>query len=266
MPTVIYSTADLGGANIADKLRGLFDFREVEPVEGNFRVWKNGGVTLAEIRTEHIFADYIDQHFHDDFIIFASRHRSESRRPTLCVHPCGNWEDKAEFGGRPRTLEPTTALPMKAALKFIAESSLPEGFEVTYEATHHGPHLSTPFFFVEIGSTEREWVVPELGELLARAIMRACEAREGGKVAIGIGGIHYEEKFTKRALESGVAMGHMCPKHHIDAFDAGMARQAVEKTVEKAELALIDWKSLKALEREKAMKVLEEIDLPWEKV
>ena len=41
-------------------------------------------------------------------------------------------------------------------LRKIKENQI-EGFDVCFEATHHGPLLKTPTLFLEIGSTELEW-------------------------------------------------------------------------------------------------------------
>ena len=44
-----------------------------------------------------------------DYIIIASRHRSQSSRPALLVHTTGNWGNDAEYGGNPRELSQASA-------------------------------------------------------------------------------------------------------------------------------------------------------------
>ena len=44
-------------------------------------------------------------------------------------------------------------------------------FQVTLEATHHGPCVEVPACFVEIGSTEDHWHIPEAGELWADVLV-----------------------------------------------------------------------------------------------
>ena len=43
--------------------------------------------------------------------------------------------------------------------------SVPEGFGVSLEATHHGPYLRAPSLFIEIGSTEAEWERTDAAEV-----------------------------------------------------------------------------------------------------
>jgi D-aminoacyl-tRNA deacylase len=93
------------------------------------------------------------------------------------------------------------ALVSKAAIN-KAGGGLP--FDVTMEATHHGPHVSLPTAFIEIGSTENEWEVPELGQFWANLLLEHFtaplffavprKASDGGIVAMSIGGGHYVPK------------------------------------------------------------------------
>ena len=267
MPAIVYSSLDPAGCNIAEHLRKLYGFRPAGDPGGKFPFWRNGeGIVLAEIDTETITADYVGMMFKTDLIVFASKHKSESGKPTLTAHPCGNWNDKAEFGGKPRTLAPTSAIALKAAMKELAANPLP-GFEVVMECTHHGPIFQTPFVYVEIGSSEKEWGIPEAGEIVAKACYAACTVKmPKQKVAIGIGGIHYPREITKEILREDIAVGHIVPKYAIEWLDGEMMGQMMEKSGGKVELALIDWKSLKAPEREKALALLKVYNVPFEKV
>lgn len=267
MPAIIYSSLDPAGCNIAGHLRRLHGFRPACDPCGKTPIWESPeGILLAEIDTPTITSDHVDSLFRTDLIIFASRHRSESGKPTLTTHPCGNWNEKAEFGGKPRTLAPTSALALKAAMLELSKGALP-GFEAVLECTHHGPLLRTPFIFVEIGSTEKEWGIQEAGEVVAKACYAACRQQlPPQRIAIGIGGIHYPHEITKEVLCENIAVGHICPKYAMEWLDEGMMRQMVEKSGGKVELALIDWKSLKAPERERALSLLKAFNLPYEKV
>jgi len=60
---------------------------------------------------------------------------------------------------------------MQATLRALARHC-PEGYQVSYEVTHHGPTtLVHPSFFVEIGSTEKEWGDPVAGRAVAEAVL-----------------------------------------------------------------------------------------------
>lgn len=267
MPAIIYSSLDPAGCNIAEHLRKLYNFKPAGDPGGKFPFWRNSeGIVLVEIDTPTITSDYIDTLLKTDLIVFASKHKSESGKPTLTAHPCGNWDGKAEFGGKPRTLAPTSAPALKAAMLELAKSQLP-GFEVVMECTHHGPLLNTPFLFVEIGSTEKEWSIPEAGELVAKACYAACvPSLPPQRIAIGIGGIHYPREISKEILRTDIAVGHICPKYMMGQLDERMLGQMLEKSGGKVDLALIDWKSLKKEERERALSLLKIYNTPFEKV
>jgi len=267
MPTILYSKLDPAGCNIAGHLRKQFGFKPVEKTAGRFPTWKNdSGILLAEIDTVTVNSENLDDFFRTDLIVFASKHKSESGKPTLTAHPCGNWNNKADFGGKPRTLAPTSATALKAAMLELAANPLP-GFEVVMECTHHGPLLETPFVFVEIGSSEKQWGIPEAGEIVAKACYAACTPKlPKQRIAIGIGGIHYPHEISKEILRTDISVGHICPKYMIGELDEGMMGQMAGKSGGKVELALIDWKSLKAPEREKALGLLKAFNLPYEKV
>ena len=53
----------------------------------------------------------------------------------------------------------------QALLRVADNRSKLDGFDVTLEATHHGPLLSTPTMYVEIGSSSAEWSDRELAEI-----------------------------------------------------------------------------------------------------
>jgi len=269
MPAIVYSNLDSAGINIAENLRRLYGFKPSGDSGGKASFWRDpSGISLLEIDTPTITSDYIDGLVDTDLIVFASKHKSESGRPTLTAHPCGNWsgEVKPEYGGKPRTLAPTSALALKAAMMELAKSPI-AGFDVVMECTHHGPLLKTPFVFVEIGSTEKEWVRQDAGELVAKACYAACtQTPAKQRIAIGIGGIHYSYEISKEVLRTDIAVGHICPKYMIEQLDEEMMRQMVEKSGGDVELALIDWKSLKAPEREKVLSLLKVFNIQYVKV
>lgn len=270
MPTIVYSTLDLAGKNIAAHLIAKHGFAEAEKIAG-FRALKNPeGISLVEIDCLQVTAEFLDV-LKTDLIVFASKHKSESGKKSLTAHMCGNWNEKADLGGKPRSLSPTSPRAIGAAIRKIAEMkpkfpTLAE-FDVVLECTHHGPLLQTPNVFVEIGSSEKEWGIPEAGEVIAEACLAACRSlaiKDTRKIAIGIGGIHYPHEISKRILSGEFDIGHICPKHAIEFLDEKMLAQMIEKSG-KVEIALIDWKSLKAPEREKVMEMLKAFNIPFEK-
>jgi D-aminoacyl-tRNA deacylase len=85
-------------------------------------------------------------------------------------------------------------------------------------------------------------------------------------VILGIGGPHYNEKFTKMALEGDIAFGHMIPKYAIAKIDEAILRQCVKRTLEKVEFAILDWKGIKGEDKPNIVNLLNTIRLEFQKV
>ena len=73
---------------------------------------------------------------------------------------------------------------------------------------------------------------------------RNCNQSNNYKIAIGFGGTHYCSNFNKIVLKTDIAISHVCPRYHLDKLDRGLIAQAVEKTKEKVDFVLLDWKGL----------------------
>ena len=134
-------------------------------------------------------------------------------------------------------------------------------FEVSFEVSHHGPLTGVPTFFIEIGSSENEWNIPEAGKLLADVIMELLESigsdegsgngvsvnedpgtgdsgddrtgdgMPGRTMGVGIGGGHYAPRFTDAAMEMGIDFGHMIPGYALKNLDGEMAREMILRSV-----------------------------------
>lgn len=210
MLCIVISKEDIASNNIGEHLLSLEKWKR----KGN--IYFNNEKMIYFIEDTHIYHDNIDEEiealgYKVSTIIFASRHASMARRKTLSVHAVGNF-GKAEYGGKDATLIPCNPLLMRNALQLLKEKELEE-YEVCYEATHHGPYLKKPCFFIEVGSTEREWRDEKACKAIAETILE-IEEREY-EVAIGIGGGHYAPRFTDIALEKGVAFGHIAAKYAL---------------------------------------------------
>jgi len=202
-----------------------------------------------------------------EYYIFASTHKSKSNSKSLTVHTPGNW-NAADMGGLPRTLNIALPIQLKAAAQKMAQlaPSLP-GWQVSVEVDHHGPTLSRPVMFAEIGSTEAEWSVPEAGKIVAEAIVAAIRCRESYPVKIGFGGTHYAPKFTPKITGGQEAFGHLVSGYSLEraAPDEEMVMQAFSKNSPKAAGAMVDWKGVKGEARTALISVLDSCGIPWEK-
>jgi D-aminoacyl-tRNA deacylase len=80
------------------------------------------------------------------------------------------------------------------------------------------------------------------------------------KIAIGIGGPHYCSNFNKIALRTDIAFSHFCPKYHLDKLNEDLIRQSIERTKEKVDFILLDWKGL-GTEKQRIVELLKNMNL-----
>jgi len=186
----ICSEQDAASVNVRGKLLAKADWREGEAFEG-IPTYSLGDIRLLTIRHEHLYRDNIDNDAADffgerpDVVIYLSRHRSESMHRSLTVHPIGNYR-QADFGGRPATLVYSAPAEMTAAMRLLKEKAARLDYATSFEATHHGPYLETPTFFIESGSDETAWKDENAAEAIAEALLEMHPAT--GRVGIGVGG------------------------------------------------------------------------------
>ena len=136
-----------------------------------------------------------------------------------------------------------------------------DDYEVTLEATHHGPTLNIPMLFIEVGSTEKQWM--DLGACGAAAwvileVIGSTPSDNGFPVAIGFGGGHYCRKFT--GLSREYAIGHICPKYNLHNLDSEMITQMIKRTLPKPEYALVEKKGM-GKEKRRVIGLLDDSEL-----
>jgi D-aminoacyl-tRNA deacylase len=199
---------------------------------------------LVEIDTT--FAKWIKEGI--TCVIFLSRHAGKGAVPTLTVHATGNYAS-AELGGKPKTLSRTDPHLMHAIFTELLVR-VPEGYTVSYEVTHHGPtSVILPSFFVEIGSTEKEWRDTHAAQAVAESVIEVIKQKKhvhekkASIPLIGFGGSHYAARQTEIASISRGACGHIMPTHQINHLTNEIFCQMVEMSL--AEGVYIDKKSLK---------------------
>ena len=158
-------------------------------------------------------------------VIFASRHKSASNMRTLTIHPIGNFA-RAEMGGKDRTLVPAAPHEMTMALKELVKRAGGLKYQVSLEATHHGPYLQTPTFYIEIGSDEEAWREPEPASVIAETIFSVLTSEiPQHEIALGVGGGHYVPRITDVARQKKISFGHMLPSY---AFEEGLWHDMLE--------------------------------------
>jgi len=245
---IIASKKDKAGINITTALSQYGEF--------NFYL-----VDDEIIYTKNLDLEKINKY---DFIIFASKHQSKKPMKTLSIHAPGNWKN-ADLGGEPAKVCKTSALWQKQFFENLNKNKNEyklDNYNLTLEVTHHGPLIEKPCVFVEIGSTEIEWNDRRAGFVMAKTIKETIETFKENpyrEIAIGIGGPHYCPSFNKIQLNSNVALSHIIPNYVLPLTEE-MLKQAITKTEEEVDFAVIDWKGLgKSAERKQVLDLLDKM-------
>ncbi len=252
---IVASKQDKAGINITTNLSqfGEFNFHLVD-----------GEIT----NTENLSLERINQF---DFIVFASRHKSETPMKTLSIHAPGNFKE-VWGGGQVGKLCPSSALFNKHLFetlkKYQKEFDLSH-YDVTMEVTHHGPLINKPCVFLEIGGSEEEWRDKRAAFCVAKALSEAIETFKENpyrEIAVGIGGPHYCPGFNKLQLDSNVAVAHIIPKY-VSPITEEMIKEAIAKTTEEVDFVVLDWKGLgTSEERQKVLDILTNNYIQYKKI
>jgi len=267
MPPIVFvaSKRDIAGQNAMSKLRELVGLGQ--RAEGRERFDLSGWeCMLIEVDVDIVYVGRMVEEYDPSLVIHLSRHSSAAGIPTLSVHVSGNISG-ADLGGEPKTISIAPAMAMMAALKEfqLEREALNLGFNVCYEATHHGPSLDVPSMFIEIGSTPDKWRRDDAGRAVAKAALAAARAASTGTSAIGLGGTHYCPKFTKLALERSQPFGHILPKYALKNVDGAFLRYAVKRTLEPVDRIIADWKGISGDDKERLLPEIEELGLCLER-
>lgn len=251
---IIASKKDKAGINITTQLSQF----------GNYKFYL---VEEEAIYTKNLDLTKINEY---DFIIFASQHQSKKNEKALTIHVPGNWR-LAEYGGESGKVCSTSAVFLKQAFELLNKNAIEhhlDNFKITLEATHHGPLIEKPCMFIEIGSTETEWINRRAGFVVAKTIKEIIETFKENpynEIAIGIGGPHYCPGFNKIQLKSNTAISHIIPSYALPITEE-MILEAINKTQEQVDFVLLDWKGIRTKqERENIIKILENNYIQWKK-
>uniref|UniRef100_M0ZP49 Ethanol tolerance protein GEKO1 n=1 Tax=Solanum tuberosum TaxID=4113 RepID=M0ZP49_SOLTU len=180
---VVATTVDPASICPAKELLAMPGWQPGPTLDQCIRSFSNDDVRLLEHDKGIVEEDDLDQRWENatgqtvDEVIFLSKHTAVSNRPALTIHPIGvphlKEGDVPPQGGKPGWAAPPNPRmgPWMILLNKIAESHnlIPE-FEITFEATHHGPVTTKPTMFIEIGSTEEYWRRPDAAQVVAQLV------------------------------------------------------------------------------------------------
>jgi len=229
---IVTSSEDPASMNIRARLLERSGWAE-KGIFSNHPALAKDDFLMVQVDRIHLEEDFIDRRVSDalgvklEATIFASRHRAESRIPTLTVHPIGNFS-AAEFGGKPNTLCLASPQLMTSALRNLSAKGQGLGFNISFETTHHGPSMEGPAFYIEIGSYEELWGREDAADAIAETIISARD--EHHPVMVCVGGGHYAPRFTEIALSRKVAVGHMAANYALESLDEELIGQMAYKS------------------------------------
>jgi D-aminoacyl-tRNA deacylase len=235
MRLLVASLPDPASVNLRDRLLEAADWAQEGEIQGRPCHWLRD-MLMVSVDQLHLHLDHIDRTvglelgLRIEEVVFLSKHRAASGKPTLTMHPIGNF-GKADYGGREGTLVSASPSFLSGLLRALSSSARGLPFEVSYEVTHHGPFLEVPTTYVEIGSDETKWGSLDAARAMAEALLNWVPA--DGPIVVGIGGGHYAPRFTEVTLSKRVRFGHMVARHVLD----GRSDQEVLGMVEKAMVA-----------------------------
>ncbi|MBN2458294.1 hypothetical protein JXB31_04150 [Candidatus Woesearchaeota archaeon] len=269
--SIIASKKDIAGMNIKEVLQDEFGFIDSGAIFHGSAVLKKGRTCLYTVETDSVDCNRIDREIDSDIIVFASRHQGSDCRPIFSCHTPGNWAE-AGMGGISSELCICPAALLKETfliLKQEHERSGLAGFEVTLECTHHGPYLEKPCIYIEIGSKEEQWKDKNAARVICRTLSRLSSEQEAvanpkARAVFGIGGPHYCNSFNRIQDNTELSVGHICPKYMLSHLDKQMIGKAIERTMPKPDLILLDWKGLGS-EKQRIQSVLDELGIAYKK-
>jgi len=255
MKFAIIITEELASIKIKEKLLELFPFKA--------NSYNN--IEIYELNKRCLYCENLDKELSADFFIFATIHQSESGKATLTVHPVGNWAE-AKYGGKNQKLVPSSGILLKLALRNLRKFAKDLNFEVSVEQTHHGPFLSKPTMFIEIGSSEEQWKNPWAAEAIAKTIIKTITEypKAKFKTTILFGGGHYNKTANKILLNTEFAISHICTKYYLTSLTKKQIQEAIIKSVENIDFLILDWKGL-GPGKQNLLNLINELQIPFKK-
>ncbi len=244
---LLASRADNASVNLLEAVLRLDGWGQKEGFEhGVLQRHSAQPVHLLTIEELHIHADGIDETHSGavgetvDEVLVLSRHAAKSGRPSLTLHAIGvpgevPHGEPGFAGGRKGLAVPPSprfATLFRELRIEATNSGLADEFDLTLETTHHGPVLTAPTLYLEIGSKESEWVREDAADCWARVIYRVLGLADSsplgewsgeGEVMIGLGGGHYAPRHTDVIIRSGLDFGHLLANYALifDERDEG---------------------------------------------
>ncbi len=207
------------------------------------------------------------KHLDADCFIVLGIHSLSDKPKRLCVHPCGNWNkrwqlySKMHLGGDEKALSTSSAALLKNIYLSLLKHNNLSDYKVDIECTHHGPNLSRPIVFLEIGSSPRQWQEIKAKKVIIK-VLKNIKPKNKGRTAIVLGGKHYMKNISYLLRNTDIQVSHMCSSSHLHSFDGSSLKEVIKKTHEKVDFAIIDIAGV-GQHKDRIFRILEKNDLPY---
>ena len=297
---LLASSQDSASVNLHRAMLGLGGWSEPTVLpHGTMHQHLERKIHLVLIEQLHIHADGIDSIHEENAdceieeVLILSRHVSATNTPALTLHAIGipgetPHGDEGQAGGKKGTVVPPSPRFASLFRGMLAEGrsrGLDKEYDLTLETTHHGPVLTKPTLYIEIGSTEKQWNSKEAADAWASVIaqnlgLKESEPvswREGGDVMIVLGGGHYAPRHKAVLSGTNLWAGHLLANYALpfetpeDGQEpSGAWRHSIQASVESTRTAFpggnlfahLDRKSFKGWQRTAILSLLEELEVP----
>ena len=300
---IIVSGGDIASTNQADFLLDKYDWISMEKVEGldayshqNIRMWIHPDGVLHEDDLDLRWLKETGERVVE--AIFPSRHSAKSGNPSLTLHPIGvpqlDFDEVPPYGGKSGNAPPPSprlASWWRYMVELVSGSEIESEFDLSLEVTHHGPWISVPSIFVEVGSTAKTWGHKGAAEILADLIAKGLgmsdneefgnwdsKLNAGDTVIVTLGGGHYAPRANKLGAVDGLWIGHMLAtyalpftKPEIEGEQpGGNWKNSINSVINSTKQAFpngnvvcsMDKKAFKGWQRHAIREYLEEINIP----
>tara|TARA_B100001559_G_C16238886_1_gene501404 strand:- start:128 stop:700 length:573 start_codon:yes stop_codon:yes gene_type:complete len=176
-------------------------------------------------------------------------------------------------------------------VELVSGSEIESEFDLSLEVTHHGPWISVPSIFVEVGSTAKTWGHKGAAEILADLIAKGLgmsdneeignwdtKLNAGDTVVVTLGGGHYAPRANKLGAVDGLWIGHMLATYALPFIKpevegeqpGGNWKNSINSVINSTKQAFpngnivcsMDKKAFKGWQRQAIREYLEEINIP----
>jgi D-aminoacyl-tRNA deacylase len=235
---LVASKSDTASMTLYDAMMRLDGWSKPFTItSGDYYIHECGSVYLLVIDQIHIRADNIDILFKKQTglsvndVLILSRHVSRSNTPAMTLHAIGipgilPYGKEGISGGKNGLLVPPSkyfASLFRRMNTLARKEKLDVDFDLTLETTHHGPILTTPTLYIEIGSTEDEWGREDIADCWAEVISdvlvmfgsKSAYFNPDLDVMIGFGGGHYAPRHKAVILNSDINVGHIIANYSL---------------------------------------------------